>query len=64
MLALVCALGLGARCGDEEKPGASASTSTTPPGLRGKLTVLAAASLSEAFKELGRAFEGRRLLDV
>jgi len=58
MLALVCVVGLGARCGDDEKPKAAGSTSTsTAPGLRGNLTVLAAASLSEAFKELGGAFE-------
>jgi molybdate transport system substrate-binding protein len=61
VLALVCAVGLGARCGDEAKPRAAASTSTsaTAPGLTGNLTVLAAASLSEAFKELAGAFESR-----
>jgi molybdate transport system substrate-binding protein len=59
MLALGCALGLGAGCGDEEKPKAAATTTASDaPGLAGNLTVLAAASLSEAFKELGGAFEG------
>lgn len=60
VLALLCAVSLGARCGDEEKPKAAGSTSPSgpAPGLTGKLTVLAAASLSEAFKELGDAFEG------
>ncbi|HYH50373.1 MAG TPA: molybdate ABC transporter substrate-binding protein [Acidimicrobiia bacterium] len=60
VLALVSVLGLGARCGDEDKPKAAASTSTsTAVGLTGNLTVLAAASLSEAFRELGGAFEGK-----
>ena len=61
VLALGCALGLGAGCGDEEKPKAAASTTSasSTPGLTGNLTVLAAASLSEAFKELGGAFEGK-----
>jgi molybdate transport system substrate-binding protein len=57
VLALVCALGLGVRCGNEEKPKAAATTSSTQAGLTGNLTVLAAASLSEAFKELGTAFQ-------
>ena len=59
VLALVCVLGLGARCGDEEKPKAAASTTSTTPGLTGKLMVLAAASLSESFRELGTAFEAK-----
>lgn len=59
VLALVSVLGLGARCGDEETPKAAGSTTTTTAGLSGNLTVLAAASLSEAFKELGKAFEGQ-----
>ena len=58
-LALIVVLGLGARCG-EDKPKASAeSTTTTKSAETGKLTVLAAASLSESFKELGRAFEAK-----
>jgi molybdate transport system substrate-binding protein len=59
VLALFSVLGLGARCGDDEKPKAAASTSSTTAGLSGNLTVLAAASLSESFKELGTAFEGK-----
>jgi molybdate transport system substrate-binding protein len=50
---------LGAGCGDDEKPKAAESSSSTTAGLTGNLTVLAAASLSEAFKELGTAFEGK-----
>lgn len=57
VLALVSVLGLGATCGDDEKPKEAASTSSTTAGLSGNLTVLAAASLSESFKELGAAFE-------
>ena len=59
VLALVSVLGLGAACGDDEKPKEAASTSSTTAGLSGNLTVLAAASLSESFKELGTAFEGK-----
>jgi len=61
VLSLVCVLGLGARCGDDEKPKAAASStsSSTVAGLSGNLTVLAAASLSESFKELGTAFEAK-----
>jgi molybdate transport system substrate-binding protein len=61
-LALSLVLGLGAACGDDE-PKKSASeagaTGGTQPALAGNLTVLAAASLSESFKELGAAFESR-----
>ncbi len=58
-IALALVLGLGARCGDDEQAPAAApsSTSATQPALSGNLTVLAAASLSESFKELGGAFE-------
>lgn len=59
VLTLVSVLGLGAACGDDEKPKDAASTSSTTAGLSGNLTVLAAASLSESFKELGTAFEGK-----
>ena len=59
VLALVSVFGLGAACGDDEKPKEAASTSSTTAGLSGNLTVLAAASLSESFKELGAAFEGK-----
>ena len=60
-LALTLVLGLGAACGDD-KPKESASTSSTSAttaATAGNLTVLAAASLSESFKELGTAFEGK-----
>jgi molybdate transport system substrate-binding protein len=58
-LTLMVVLGLGARCGDEDTPKAAAPTTSATGGLTGKLTVLAAASLSEAFKELGAAFEAK-----
>jgi molybdate transport system substrate-binding protein len=60
VLALTAVLGLGARCGDDEpkQPAASSSSSVTT-GAAGKLTVLAAASLSESFKEIGTAFEAK-----
>ena len=59
VLALVSVLGLGVACGDDEKPKEAASSSSTTAGLTGNLTVLAAASLSESFRELGRAFEAK-----
>ena len=60
MLALTVVLGLGARCGDEEPKGSAASTSSSATtAAAGNLTVLAAASLSESFKELGTAFEAK-----
>lgn len=52
-LALVVALGLGAGCGDDSGDGGASSSQ----GPIGNLTVLAAASLTEAFTELGKAFE-------
>jgi molybdate transport system substrate-binding protein len=56
-------LGVGARCGDDAQNDSAASSSSTgsatPAALAGKLTVLAAASLSESFKELGTAFEAK-----
>ena len=59
-LALTVVLGLGARCGDDEPKGSAASSSSaTSAAAAGKLTVLAAASLSESFKELGTAFEAK-----
>ena len=60
-LVLTLVLGLGAGCG-KDKPKESASTSSTTAttaAAAGNLTVLAAASLTEAFKELGTAFEGK-----
>lgn len=60
VLAVTVVLGLGARCGDEEPKGSAASTSSSPTtAAAGNLTVLAAASLSESFKELGTAFEAK-----
>jgi molybdate transport system substrate-binding protein len=62
-LALTVALGLGAACGDDKPSESAASSSTsasaTTAGAAGNLTVLAAASLSESFKELGTAFEAK-----
>ena len=58
-LMIMVVLGIGTACGGDDKPKEAASTSSTTAGLRGNLTVLAAASLSEAFKELGTAFEGK-----
>lgn len=60
VLAVTVVVGLGARCGDEEPKGSAASTSSSPTtAAAGNLTVLAAASLSESFKELGTAFEAK-----
>lgn len=59
VVALTVVLGLGARCGDEEPKGSAASTSSATTAAAGNLTVLAAASLSESFKELGTAFEAK-----
>jgi len=60
VLALTAVLGLGARCGeDEPKQSAASTTSSVTTAAAGKLTVLAAASLSESFKELGPAFEAK-----
>ena len=62
VLGLIATLVLGAAC-DSEKPRAStgsiASTTVTTaaPGATGDLTVLAAASLTDSFNELGKAFE-------
>jgi molybdate transport system substrate-binding protein len=60
-LGLALVLGLGARCGDDKPKGSAASTSSsaTTAATAGNLTVLAAASLSESFKELGTAFEAK-----
>jgi molybdate transport system substrate-binding protein len=60
LLTLVTGLAFGAAaCGDSKKsPSAGASTKTTvQSGATGNLTVLAAASLTESFNELGKAFE-------
>ena len=61
VLAVTAVLGLGARCGEDKPKESSASTNTTATtaASAGKLTVLAAASLSESFKELGTAFEAK-----
>src|SRR5258708_34852741 len=52
--------GLGAACASEKpRPSTAdtASTTTTQPAVTGNLTVLAAASLTESFNEIGKAFE-------
>jgi molybdate transport system substrate-binding protein len=58
---LTLVLGLASACGDD-KPKQSASkgsSSATTAASVANLTVLAAASLSESFKELGTAFEAK-----
>jgi molybdate transport system substrate-binding protein len=57
-LALTVVLALGAAC-DSEKPRESTASTTTSTAAApsGNLTVLAAASLTESFNELGKAFE-------
>jgi molybdate transport system substrate-binding protein len=64
-VALTAGLVLGAACSSEKpKPSTgsqaagSGTTATSQPALTGNLTVLAAASLTDSFNELGRAFEG------
>ncbi|MCA1846195.1 MAG: molybdate ABC transporter substrate-binding protein [Actinobacteria bacterium] len=60
VLVLTVALGLGVRCGDDKPKQAASTTSTDAQApMTGNLTVLAAASLSESFKELGTAFEAK-----
>ena len=61
LVVLTLVLGLGAACASE-KPRASTADSTTSTttaagALTGNLTVLAAASLTDSFNELGKAFE-------
>ena len=57
-VALAVISGLGAGCGDGSVPPAAAPSTTGPAsGLTGRVTVLAAASLSESFEELGAAFK-------
>lgn len=59
-LAASLVLGLGAACGDDGREGDARSQgpNAAPTGApTGRITVLAAASLSEAFEELGTTFE-------
>ena len=59
-LAIAIVFGLGAGCASEKprpSTAATASTATTQPALTGNLTVLAAASLTDSFNELGKGFE-------
>jgi molybdate transport system substrate-binding protein len=60
-MALTLVLGLGAACGDDnDKPKEAATpSSTAQAGATGNLSVLAAASLTESFKEIGTAFEAK-----
>ena len=59
-LAVTLVLALGASCGeDKPKQSAASSSTATTAASAGNLTVLAAASLSESFKELGTAFEAK-----
>jgi molybdate transport system substrate-binding protein len=55
--ALVAAFPAG--CGDGGAGSSDAAAATTPPALSGDITVLAAASLTDAFTELGSVFEDR-----
>ena len=59
VLVLTVATGLGARCGDDKPKAAASTTTRAQAAMTGNLTVLAAASLSESFKELGAAFEAK-----
>jgi len=57
LLALLASFGLvAAGCGDDSST-SSPLSSTTVPKVTGDITVLAAASLTESFKEIGTAFE-------
>ena len=58
-LMLTLVLGLGPACGGDDANPASTGTSSTATAAAGNLTVLAAASLSESFKELGTTFEAK-----
>jgi molybdate transport system substrate-binding protein len=58
-MALIVVLGLGARCGEDKPKQSASSSSSATRAAAGNLTVLAAASLSESFKELGAAFEAK-----
>jgi molybdate transport system substrate-binding protein len=62
LLVLLACLGpVGAGCGDDaatnSTPTAPSPTTTAPTKLTGDVTVLAAASLTDSFKEIGAAFE-------
>jgi molybdate transport system substrate-binding protein len=60
-LTLALVLAFGAACASEKPRPSTAdnatTTATTPASLGGNLTVLAAASLTESFNEIGKAFE-------
>jgi molybdate transport system substrate-binding protein len=59
-LTVALVLGFGAACASEKpRPSTAdnATTTTTAASLGGNLTVLAAASLTESFNEIGKAFE-------
>jgi molybdate transport system substrate-binding protein len=59
-LTFALVLGFGAACASEkprQSTADSATTTTTAASLSGNLTVLAAASLTESFNEIGKAFE-------
>jgi molybdate transport system substrate-binding protein len=56
LVALLCFVSLGIiACGDSASPDPTATT----PSVSGKITVFAAASLTDAFNEIARAFEER-----
>jgi molybdate transport system substrate-binding protein len=55
-LAAIAALSL-AGCGSDDSSGGSASSESAKAGVSGDITVFAAASLTEAFTEIGKQFE-------
>ena len=58
LLAPLALIGLvAAGCGDDASTSTPAPTTTAAPTVTGDITVLAAASLTDSFKEIGSAFE-------
>jgi molybdate transport system substrate-binding protein len=57
LLAGLAILGAACQDGKHEAANEAATTTTVAPGLAGNLTVLAAASLTDSFNEIGKAFE-------
>src|SRR3954451_24072799 len=55
LVVLVALVGLIAACGSDNSGGSSAPVTTAPAG-KGDITVFAAASLTDSFKEIGDAF--------
>jgi molybdate transport system substrate-binding protein len=57
LLAVAALAAVTAACGDDDGEAATRSASTDAAALTGTVTVLAAASLSDAFAEIATAFE-------